>query len=184
MTEHFNDKGDFRYVNSETRKQIEIRTTCEFHVQLNSELIGPNSATDRRFTIILDLEDELDVFCPERYTIIVKELPHRGEIHDGESLVEVLEPHEMSLYDRLRHEMLQEVSKIAHRNDLDSYEDDGDLGWDEDDGDIPLTPHEYVEMQQEFLRDNPPEKTTDKPVEESAVNAEDSDSSDAIDHAS
>lgn len=167
MIQHFNDTGDFRYVAKDGRVQVEIRTTCEFHVQLNAMLHGPNSATDRYYKIMLEDGDELDVFCSERYSITIKDLPHRGEVHDGESLVEVLEPHEMSLYDRLRADMLQEVSKIAHKHDLDSYEDDGDLDWD-DDGDTPFTPYEYHEMQEEFLSN---QKDSPKQEEASSVEA-------------
>jgi hypothetical protein len=186
MTQHFNDNGDFRYTNNEENPQkITIRTTCEFHVAVDSQLVGPDASTSRKFDYVLNSGDEIEVYCDEKYTITVKDLPHRGEVNDGESLVEVLEPHEMSLYDRLRHEMLEEVSRIAHKNELDSYEDDGDLGWEEDDGDIPLTPHEYTDMAEEFLKDNPYEDKVedDSPAEqetEPASTAELEDSSDTM----
>ena len=40
MTQHFNDNGDFKYTADKFQK-VEIRTTCEFFVQLGENLIGP-----------------------------------------------------------------------------------------------------------------------------------------------
>jgi len=151
MKEYFNDNGDFTYTAKE-RCSLEIRTTCEFHVNKNDMLIGPNASTERFFRTTLESDDVVDVYCSERYTIVVSPLPSRGEKLDPNSMCEVIEEGELSIYDQLRQEMLSKLSQMAGDKDYDTYEDDDDLGWDDPDTETPLTPYEYAEMHEETIQ--------------------------------
>lgn len=76
-----------------------------------------------------------------------------AEAGGGEKIAEHISAEEVaeeSMFARLRAEMLAKLSEMAGQNGMDTFDDEDDLDEDEDTSDAPLTPYEYVEMQEEY----------------------------------
>ena len=70
-------------------------------------------------------------------------------------MVEIIPAEEMSVYDRLRAELLARVDQLAGQAGYDTLDDEDDYDVDDEDWDTPLTPHEYSVMYEEYLKENP-----------------------------
>lgn len=129
---------------------------CEFQIyQIIDDKyypIGPNSVNDRRFAIRLGKTAE--IFVEFEGNCSLTETPVRlADPSGGEKMVEIIPDHELSMYDRLRSELVSMMSEYADKSGHESYEEASDLDLDEDD-DVPLTPYEFQDMKEEYLREN------------------------------
>jgi len=113
-------------------------------------------------------------------TLKVEFLPLRYESNNGEQLAIDVDTSEMSMYDRLRNDLLVKISEYADSKGLDTLYDDDDMEFEEDNSDVPLTPYEYKEMQEEYLSDEKVNDVSQESVVES--NANDSSEPDPAPH--
>lgn len=160
-------------------QHITIRTDCEFQVYIsplekqNWTPYGPDSVNDRVFKHRIngghELFIEFEGNCAFEFSPI-----GRKEKPDPMKLVENIPDTELSMYDRMRAELLSELSQFAENRGDESFDEANDLELEEDD-ETPLTPYEYSDMAQEYLKDNPPGEVDQDKV--SQVNS-DSDLSD------
>jgi len=111
-------------------------------------------------SFVMEEEDFLIINCKDDTEVFLEVIPvsSRYESGGGEKLVEVIDDSELSMYDRLRAEMLAKISEVADARGEESFEEANDLEFEDDDSDIPLTPYEYHEMVEEHLRDDNPEE--------------------------
>lgn len=145
-----NGQGKFE-ITMEQDARITVRSLREFTILVNNEIVAPNNALDRYAQIEVrkgdDLVAEMDEEC--QHTIIIKELPNRNETPSSESLVEIIPEGEMSMYDRLRGEMMGLISQYAEKKGMDTWEDDGDYEIDDDEDPLIDTPYEFNAMIEE-----------------------------------
>lgn len=148
--EQINGKGNLLY-EANTRMRVSIHTTGEFHLLLNDRIVAPNNANDRFAQKELNVNDRLELVMEteNRYSMVIKELPNRGEVVSSESMVEIIPEEEMSMYDRLRADMLGAISKFAEAKGMDNYENDNDFEMEEEENLI-NTPYEYQAMVDEY----------------------------------
>ena len=85
---------------------LTVRTTKEFTIIIGEDITAPNKSTDRYAQIEVKKGELVHLITDEHYTIITKEKANRYEENNGENLVEVIPENEMSLYDRLRQDMI------------------------------------------------------------------------------
>lgn len=151
MIETFNGKGEYEFT-PETSVSVTIATTASFNVIVDDSIIGPVSSTDRRFKLTVYADQHFTLLTTDRYTITMDVLPNRNEINSGDKLVEVIDDSELSMEDRLRSQMMAQLSILAEKQNLDSYDDDDDF--DDDFDEDPLSSYEKKEMAEEYLLDN------------------------------
>lgn len=137
---------------------LEVRTYMVFVLTVNGELVAPNDAHCRYVKIAVTASDVVELHTDGIYQTKIKLLPTRGERLDPNSLCEVIDEQELSMFDRLRAEMQNLVSAYADDKQQDTWDEDNDLDFEEED---PLidTPYEYKAMQEEFLEELPPQTT-------------------------
>lgn len=147
------EKESFEY-ELEKRENIEIRTDCGFTVYKLCDSsfapIGPDSLGDRFYSAIFEKGDVIFIDFEGNCSIEAKEVANTMEIPSGEKLVEIIPEEEMSLYDRLRGEMMQYLSDMSDKRGDESFEEANDFDIDDEDYDIPLTPYEYNDMIEEY----------------------------------
>lgn len=142
----------------ETDQDFQLALDCEFNVyQIVNEKyvpIGPANCNERvfksRFPKGTELFVDFEGNCALQHFYI-----NSSEIGGGDKLVEIIPDNEISMYDRLRSEMLNMMSDISDKRGDESLEEASDLELDEDD-ETPLTPYEYQDMAEEYLIENPP----------------------------
>lgn len=142
---------------------LEIRTYGIFVLSVNDRIVGPDNASDRFFKTAVTASDVVEIHTDQPYQTKIKVLPYRNEHPDPNSLCEIIDESELSMFDRLRAEMHTLVTGFADDKDKESYEDSQDLDFEEED---PLidTPYEYQAMEEEFLPDQPqPQKEPETP---------------------
>ena len=135
----------------ECRTLLTIRTEKEFMVVVDEDIVAPNSNSDRYAQITVEKDQSVHLTTKGAYTVVTKELPKTKEEAIGESLVENIPEGEMSIYDRLRAEMLGTLSRYAEERGMDSYEEDDDYEFEDDDEGLIDTPYEYAAMKEEYL---------------------------------
>jgi hypothetical protein len=158
VKENFQGDSTFQAIGKCT---LNIRTTGEFIILKPDEetgefeVVAPDNVTARSHKLILSKDEIIDIKCdPETY--VSMQISYHASSFDnttGEKLL-VEEDYEPSMYDKLRTEMLMLLSQKAEENGLDSFEDEKNLDFVEDDSDIPLTPYEYAEMKEEYPEEN------------------------------
>lgn len=79
---------------------------------------------------------------------------------DPESMVEIVTPSEMNIYDRLRSEMLTYVNQIADKKGFDTIDEADDLDFPDDDENDILTPYEAIDMAEEYPVDEVADPTS------------------------
>jgi hypothetical protein len=171
----------------ERASRVKIRCSEKFLVIRVTEdqeiLIGPDSVNARLYTSDFRFPCTLVIKTDGMVTLEATPLAARAETPSGDKLVEVVEDSEISIYDRLRAEMLSMMSEKAEAKGYDSWEDDEDYEFEDDlDGSTPLTPYEYVELVEEVPTSKESiaaPQETDDPTSDSALvaSSEASDSS-------
>lgn len=157
MMDRFQDwntgSGKFEHLFKQFGK-FEIHCDSEFTVYLSNsdtgELIpiGPKSSTDRHFVYDVMPGYLVQVVTSGLWSWIF-EVGAVAEPGGGPKLVEHIPAEEMSIYDRLRAEMLEKLSELAGERGYDTLDDEEDLDFDDPDFDVPFTPYEAVEMDEE-----------------------------------
>ena len=144
---------------------ITVRTQREFTVVVNNELVAPNNALDRYAQFEVKKDDKIHISMDETcvHTVVLKELPNRKEVHTDESILEVIPEGEISMYDRLRNEMLGLVSQYAEAKGMDTFEDDNDYELEDEDEPLIDTPYEYKALIDEIPVE---QKEIDQQIEE------------------
>jgi len=154
-----NYDGDFNVL-LDARTRITIRTSSVFLVEVkksnhdNYTIVAPDSVTSRYAQLELSAGDQIKVATEGKTTYLTAFLPTRDEHPDPESLCEVVSDEKLSMYDRLKAEMFQKISAYAEERGLDTFEDDNDHSFEEDENLI-TTPYEYQAMQEEALENQP-----------------------------
>lgn len=140
---------------------LTIRTDAEFTVRQDGQIIGPKTSTQRFFTIDLLQNQEVQIRSHGDVSTLFRAFSRRGESGGGEKLVEVVESRELDMFSRLRGQLLELASNVAQRNGYDSYEEDSDLDFDddEDSAQAPFTPYEYQDMVEEMPKARPQAET-------------------------
>lgn len=156
--ERINGKGNLKY-QSEVRQRITIRTEGEFLLVKNDDIIAPKKNDDRYAQINANKGDVLELETEGRYTLILVDLPSRGEVVSSESLVEIIPESEMSIYDKLRAEMMTTISRFAESQNKDSYEDADDFEIDDEEEALIDTPYEFKAMIEEYPIDDKTDNT-------------------------
>lgn len=176
--EKFNGYGDENFV-AHSHCVVSVVATGSYYVVIDDEV----QPTKRYYNVKKDQAFELLADKKTRWTYTLASVPSRGEINSGEKLVEVIPDGEISMEDRFRAMMMAEVSKLADRQGLDTFEDDNDYDFPEEDD--PLSIYEKREMVEEYLAENgttpaevlagnkentakAPQETVDVPTSESA----------------
>lgn len=144
---------------------IEIRFAGQFLILIDDEIIAPDNVASRHWKGILKKGQNLEVHTEGRYTIKQKEKVFRGEIANTESMVEIVPEGELSMLERYKAEMMAQISALAEEKGLDSFEEDNDLDWDEEDENLINTPYEYTEMAMEFPIDETNEEEKEENME-------------------
>jgi len=153
--------------------KFEIHCDDEFYVYVSRGdklfLLGPRSSTDRRFVFDVMSGDLVQVKTSGLWSWIF-EAGGIAEPGGGPKLVEHIPAEEMSIYDRLRAEMLEKLSELAGEHGYDTLEDEEDLDFDDPDFETPFTPYEAVEMDDEVPvshaePDNAPSSSSDGDVQ-------------------
>lgn len=152
----------------EERALITVRSQREFTVIVNDEIVAPNNALDRYAQFEVEKEDKIHISMDDTciHTIIIKTLPNKKEIVSSESTVETIPEGELSIYDRLRGEMLGIMSQYAEAKGMDSYEEDNDFEMEDEDEPLINTPYEYKAMIDEYpIEEKEPEPETEPETE-------------------
>ena len=150
--QHINFKGSTDFSTGDVRQEVEVISSTPLLVYdakgQDVYLIASNVYSWKKTCE----KDEHYIFKTKGdATIHITDLPSRGEIVSSESMVEIIPVEEMSMYDRLRGEMVGYLSRIAEEKNMDTWEDDNDFAEEDDTSDTPLTPYEYAVMQEEYL---------------------------------
>lgn len=162
----------------DTRTRVTIRSVKPFVVTMGTfgqdgfSILGPSSDGDRYFQQDIPRDSTITIDSVGYYTVVEVPLPERVEYPDPESMCEVVEDHQLSMYERLKADMMQAISVYAESKGLDTFDEDDDLDFDEDDGLI-STPYEYEALKSEFLQTlstdadpNPESSVTTDPASE------------------
>lgn len=149
MIENINGKGNDEF-EAQSNCVLKGRTMDEFSLIINGAIVAPNNSTERWFKTFLNPGDKMELYTSGHWTYNIALLKSSGEKNSGEILLD--EDEEMSMYDRLRAEMMQKISDYADSKGLDSFEDDDDF--DDDFESEHLSHYEKKEMAEEWLRDN------------------------------
>lgn len=141
----------------QTDSDLTLRTDCIFNVyQIINEKyfpIGPNSVNDRIWKKRTKKDEEYYFDFEGNIALEI----HSIKTHDssgGDKMVEIIPESELSMYDRLRSELLSMMSEVSEKHGDESYEEANDLEIDDEDDDIPLTPYEFHDMKEEYLKEN------------------------------
>ncbi|WP_373033915.1 hypothetical protein [Sulfurovum sp.] len=147
MIETLNGKGNDKFT-AHAYTEISVIATGNYHIVIDDEIQSPS----KRYYVKKGQVFEILADKTTRHTIHLATIQSRNEINSGEKLVEVIGDDEISIEDRLRSQMMAELSRLASAQGLDTYEDDNDFA-DNFDEDI-LSPYETKEMVEEYLLDN------------------------------
>lgn len=156
MEKRLNFEGT-QNVELSTRSRVTIRAVKPFVVssgtlgQEDFAILGPNSDSDRYFQSEFTRDTVITVDTLGHFTVVIVELPERDEHPDPISMCEVVEDEQLSMFERLKAEMFNALSVYAESKGLDTFEDDDDLDFVDDDGLI-NTPYEYEALKDEFLK--------------------------------
>lgn len=145
--ETLNGKGNDKFI-AHSYTEISVVATGDHHVVIDDEIQTPKKLhyANKGQTVEILADESV------RHTIRLSTLQSRNEINSGEKLVEIIDDSEISMEDRLRSQMMAELSRLASAKGLDTYEDDNDFHDDfEDDN---LSSYEKKEMVEEYLIDN------------------------------
>lgn len=153
--------GNFEWICPDIGGRFEIKTDSPFTVWLSPEgkqarIVAPDDSTSRSAVFEVREGDLVEVVFDKksaRYSWIYESLKVTNyEAGGGEKIVEHIPVNELSMYDKLRAELLAELSERAGASDMDTLdEEDSELEFDDDDGfDAPYTPYEaadeYLDM--------------------------------------
>jgi hypothetical protein len=150
MIEWITSEDDLHY-KAELRTKFQIRTMGLFTILVNGVIVGPSTTNSRFMEYTLAAGDELELVTTGKYSYCTFELPPNGEVVSSESMVEILEEGEMSMYDRLRQEVISSMSAYADQRGYDSFDEADDFELDDDeDNMLPLTNYEFAAVQEEI----------------------------------
>jgi len=135
-----------------------VRSDCEFYVyedfRGNMIPIAPSASTSRYCKIRMSRGEVYTVTPVNGVVSIDLEPFQRLETPTGDKLVEIIPEHEMNMYDRLRQDLLSEMSRLADMKEHETFEEANDFDLDDDSDDVPLTPYEFEDMKEEYLIDD------------------------------
>ena len=115
-------------------------------------IIGPRDSNVRQINFILPNNSSIEVVCQDlvMYSVIAKELPEDREIPDPRPLEAAISTESpLSLRDEMKRFIRQEFSRQAEVQGEESIEDADDF--DIEDDDMLYSPHEYKELQDDYL---------------------------------
>ena len=166
-------KGGEYTVYYDVDMEITIQSDAPFNVymSLGDEKftpIGPASANSRYFKRKFEKDTELHITCDGIFSLNENIISPRREIPSGEKLVEIIPEDEMNMYDRLRAELLQVMSDMSSKKGDETFDESDDYELEEDD-DTPLTPYEFADMKEEYLREVPKDEMTSEPEKDTPI---------------
>lgn len=153
--------------------KIRVRTNGQFTVYAQSPddagelaasgIYGPRSFSDR-FTCFIAETDFIAVECDDATMWGYEEISrNNAEILDHTPIeISAEQSAPLSLKDEMRRFISDEISRVAESQDEETFEESDDF--DLDDDDLPESPYELTEMQEEFLME-PPEPPSETPHE-------------------
>lgn len=153
-----NHNGDFT-LELDRRSRLTFRTTDSFYViagyngEEGGAVVAPNNTGDRYAQLEFERGTVVTVKTEGMTTVVYADLPERNEHPDPRSMCEVVDDAQLSLYDRLKADMMSAISAYADAKGLDTPEEDEMLDFIEDDNLI-LTPYEYQAVTEEYVANN------------------------------
>lgn len=139
----------------DTDLEFSVITEKEFQIYKNDEIVAPSYVYSRSARLNVSTGDVIELVTDGKFTVTQKPISSgRFESPYGEKLLEAIPENHINMYDRMRAEMLGYLSQMAEKKGLDTYDDDEDDYYADEDVDNPLTPSEYVVMRDEFLKEN------------------------------
>ena len=111
--------------------------------------IGPMLTASTEYNIYADVDETFEVVS-ESDKIEVIERSSRYEPGPGDSLVEEIDSRDLSLFDRMRLQILQEIGHFAGDKGYETPDEASDFEIDDEDLDVPLTPYEYKALVEEM----------------------------------
>lgn len=168
-----NHEGSFD-VELSSRTRVTLRTTEPFSVSIQRtdqtlpEILGPDRADQRYFQAEFGRDTILSIQTTGIVTMIQVALPEREEYPDPTPHCDMVEDEQLSMYDRLKAEMFQALSVYAEEKGLDTWDEDDDLEFIEDDNLI-NTPYEYEALKDEFVQSLSAEAEAPAPSEVGAA---------------
>lgn len=132
------------------RSLVTIRVTGEFFVYKNGEIIAPRSTTDRYAQFKATNKDKIEILTEADYQAHYKMLPNDKEENSGESLTEIIPDSEISMFERMKAEIMGSMSQFAEDRGMDTLDEEDDYSYDDLDNEAPITEYEFQEMKEEF----------------------------------